>query len=76
MIQRAHRRFFGILPVMKEDNRSAIWGGATAGLIIGLVLGFFVGNYWNTVIKSVIVGIIFGVAANLLSFIGTKIKRQ
>jgi hypothetical protein len=30
-------------------NRSAIWGGATLGLVVGLILGFFVGSYWTTV---------------------------
>jgi hypothetical protein len=35
-------------------NRSAIWGGATLGLVVGLILGFFVGSYWTTVLYAVL----------------------
>ena len=51
-----------------NDQRSAIWGGATIGLVVGLVLGFFVGSYWMTVLYAVGVGAALGVVANLLAW--------
>lgn len=50
-----------------EDNRSAIWGGATIGLVVGLILGFFVGSYWMTVLYAVLIGAATGVASNVLA---------
>lgn len=51
-----------------EDNRSAIWGGATIGFVVGLILGFFVGNYWTTVLYAILIGAASGVLANVLAW--------
>jgi hypothetical protein len=57
---------------MAEDNRSAVWGGATLGLLIGLVVGFFRESYWATVLYAVGIGAGLGVVANLLSLLGRR----
>jgi hypothetical protein len=59
----------------REDNRSAIWGGATFGLLIGLIVGFFRDSYWQTVVYAVLIGAALGLAANILSWIGAVISR-
>ena len=50
-----------------ERRGSAIWGGATLGLLVGLILGFFVESYWMTVLYAVLIGAAVGVAANVLA---------
>ena len=61
---------------MAEDNRSAIWGGATMGLLIGLVVGLFRESYWLTVAQAVAIGAGLGIVANLLSLIGSLIAHR
>lgn len=51
-----------------DDNRSAVLGGATIGLLVGLILGLRVGNYWTTVLYAVVVGAAVGVVANILGW--------
>lgn len=58
------------------ESRSAIWGGATAGLLVGLVLGFFVGHYWSTVLYSVLVGAGLGLAAEILGRVSDQTRRR
>jgi hypothetical protein len=55
-----------------ERRGSAIWGGATLGLVIGLILGFFVGTYWTTVLYAVAIGAASGVVANVLGWVGDR----
>jgi uncharacterized membrane-anchored protein YhcB (DUF1043 family) len=59
-----------------EDRRSAIWGGATLGLVVGLILGFFVGSYWTTVLYAVLIGAACGVAANVLAWPADIVHRR
>lgn len=59
-----------------ERRGSAIWGGATIGLVVGLILGFFVGSYWTTVLYAVLIGAASGVAANLLAWPADIIRRR
>jgi hypothetical protein len=59
-----------------EDRRSAIWGGATLGLVVGLILGFFVGSYWTTVLYAVLIGAASGVVANVLAWPGDIVRRR
>ena len=61
---------------MREDTRSPIWGGATAGLVIGLILGFFVGTYWMTVLYAVLIGAGVGLATNMLAWLGSSVARR
>jgi hypothetical protein len=61
----------------EEDTRSAIWGGATLGLLVGLILGFFVGSsYWRTVLIAVAIGAVAGIAANVLAVVGNLMRRR
>jgi hypothetical protein len=55
---------------------SAIWGGATLGLVVGLVLGFFIGSYWTTVLYAVLIGAASGVVANLLALPADILHRR
>jgi hypothetical protein len=52
------------------NRGSAIWGGATLGLVVGLILGFFVGNYWMTALYAVLIGAGCGLASNALAWVG------
>ena len=61
---------------MREDQRSSIWGGGTAGLFIGLIIGIFTDNYWNTVFISIAIGAGLGVIANILSFFGDRLRKK
>jgi hypothetical protein len=61
---------------VREDARSAIWGGATLGLIVGLVLGFFVGTYWMTVLYAVLIGAASGATANVLAWFGSSMQTR
>ena len=60
---------------MREQQGSAIWGGATIGLVVGLILGFFVGTYWTTVLYAVAIGAAVGLAANILAWTGNTLDR-
>lgn len=57
-----------------KDGRSAIWGGATIGLIIGIVIGLVTGNFWVKVLYSVLIGAGLGVVANILGWISDRLR--
>lgn len=60
-----------------EFQGSAIWGGATLGLVVGLILGFFIaGSYWRNVLIAVLIGAGAGIAANVLAWVGDVIARR
>lgn len=59
-----------------KDNRSAIWGGATLGLIVGLVAGFFRENYWQTVIYALAIGGALGLGSVVVALIGNAVLRR
>jgi hypothetical protein len=61
-----------LIEMSETDNRSAVWGGATGGLIIGLVVGFFRDSYWWTVLYAVLIGAGLGAGATLLAWIGSR----
>lgn len=63
-------------PRASHDNRSAIWGGATVGLIAGLVAGFFRESYWQTVLYAVGIGSALGLAAELLAASAIILRRK
>jgi hypothetical protein len=62
--------------VPRHDNRSAVWGGGTLGLIVGLVVGFFRGDYWQTATLGVVIGATLGIAANLLAWAGASLSNR
>ena len=55
------------------EERSAIWGGATLGLIIGAVIGIF-NNDFSNILRAALIGADIGLLANLLSWIANKLK--
>jgi hypothetical protein len=55
-----------------REKGSAVWGGATLGLVVGLALGFFVGSYWTTVLYAVLIGAASGVVANILGWLSDR----
>jgi hypothetical protein len=59
-----------------ERRGSAIWGGATIGLVVGLILGFFVGTYWTTVLYAVGIGAALGVVANILGWLSDRARNR
>jgi hypothetical protein len=60
----------------REDNRSAIWGGGTIGLLVGLIVGFFRESYWQTVLNAVLIGAGLGLAANIIAWVGGLLGRR
>lgn len=59
-----------------ETNRSAIWGGATLGLIVGLLPGFFRENYCQTVLYAVLIDGGLGVGAEVIARAGNSLLRR
>jgi hypothetical protein len=59
-----------------KDERSAIWGGATLGLLVGLTIGWFRDSYWETVLYSVLIGAGCGLAADALARVGNRLLRR
>ena len=56
--------------MQRTDNRSARWGGVTAGLVIGGSLGLFVGDAITGLVFGGIIGLGLGVVADLLGQLG------
>ena len=56
------------------DNRSAIWGGATLGLIVGIVLWLIYGDF-HTLIWAVVIGGLIGFGTELLGKMGDKLNK-
>lgn len=56
------------------QGRSAIWGGATIGLIVGIVLGIIRGDF-SDILRAALIGADFGLLASILGIIGDRLKR-
>lgn len=54
-------------------GKSAIWGGATIGLIIGIIMGITRGDF-SDILRAVLIGADIGLFANLLGFVGDRMK--
>jgi len=57
------------------QGRSAIWGGATAGLIVGIIIGI-VKQDFSDILRATLIGADVGLVAEILSIIGKKIGRS
>ena len=55
---------------------SAIWGGATLGLLIGLIGGAITGDMGVWIRNAVIVGAVIGIIAEVLGAIGDRLQRR
>lgn len=56
------------------ESRSAVWGGATLGLIIGVVVGFIKSDFSDT-LRYALISADLGLLANVLSWIGNRLQR-
>jgi hypothetical protein len=67
-----------IFLIIFRKGRNALWGGLTGGAIIGLISALFrQGKFdWYFVSKFAIIGTLFGIVAELLSKLGTYLKKK
>ena len=63
------------MPKQEWDERSAIWGGATAGFFIGLVIGLIRGNLSGTIFKAIVIGGILGLFDEFLGKLGDYLRK-
>jgi len=56
------------------SNRSAVWGGATTGLVVGLGLWLFFGDF-EKVLWATVIGGIIGLGAELLGRLGDRLGK-
>jgi hypothetical protein len=59
---------------VRRDNRSAVWGGATLGLVIGALIGVFGGQFWASVLWGLGIGAVVGFAAAFLGWISDLLR--
>jgi len=62
--------------VITWSRRSAIWGGATVGLIIGGLIGLFTGNIFLSIKNGVTIGGTIGIIAEVLGAISDRLNRR
>jgi len=65
----------GILLVVFGRERSAVWGGATLGVIVGLILAL-VKHDWSLLALSFAIGTFIGLGAEGLGQLGDWLKRR
>ena len=61
---------------MRRDNRSAVWGGATFGLLIGVIVGIFAASFWPSVLAGVVFGTCLGAGAALLGWAADLLRAR
>ena len=57
-----------------SGGQSAIWGGATLGLIIGIVVGLVRDPFWGTLVYGVLIGTALGIVATLMGWLGDYLR--
>ncbi len=57
-------------------HRSAIWGGATGGLVIGGIIGLFTGDIFSGIKNGITIGGTIGIIAEILVMISDRIRRK
>ena len=57
-------------------HRSAIWGGATGGLVIGGLIGLFTGDIFSGIKNGITIGGTFGIIAEILGMISDRMGRK
>lgn len=57
------------------QGRSAIWGGATIGLIIGIIIGIVRGDF-SDILRAALIGADFGLLATILGMLGDRLKKH
>lgn len=65
---------FGALMIsFFTKERSAIWGGATIGLIVGIILGIIRGDF-SDILRAALIGADIGLLTIILAWIGSRLK--
>jgi hypothetical protein len=55
------------LAIFFSQGRNAVWGGATAGLIVAFVIALSKDGFdWSIILKGAVIGTLIGVGAELL----------
>jgi len=57
------------------QKRSAIWGGATLGLILGVIIGIVRGDF-SDILRVILIGADVGLAAELLGLLSDWMKSR
>ena len=57
------------------QRKSAIWGGATIGLIVGVILGVLKGDF-SDILRAALIGADVGLLAEILELFGGRLKRK
>ncbi len=65
-----------ILLAIYWNNRNAVWGGLTLGIIIGLLWKFIGGTDWDMLIKVATVGTLLGFGVELLGMLSDSLKKK
>lgn len=65
-----------VILVLTLFRRSAIWGGATAGLIIGGLFGLFTGDIFSGIKNGVTIGGVIGIVAEILGIVSDRIRQR
>lgn len=55
---------------------SAVWGGATLGLIVGAIVGLVIGSFWAGLLYGVLIGAGVALIASILGWIADTIQRR
>jgi len=65
-----------ILLAIYWNNRNAVWGGLTVGVIIGVPWKFIGGTDWHLIIRVATVGTLIGFGAELLVMLPDYLKKR
>lgn len=56
-------------------RKSAIWGGATFGLIVGIILGIIKGDF-SDILRAALIGANVGLLAEIFGLLSDRLKRK
>ena len=59
---------------MREQQGSAVWGGATIGLVVGVIVGAVTGAWGESIGLGIVIGGGSGIAANILGAISDRYR--
>lgn len=65
-----------ILLAIYWNNRNAVWGGLTLGIVIGILWKFVGGTDWYIVVKVATVAALLGFGAELLGLLSDHLKEN
>jgi len=59
-----------------SKGRNAIWGGATAGIILGAIVGIFKPPFFTTLGYGFVIGTFAGLLAEFLGFVSDYFRKK